>query len=157
MKVNNNILLLVATALIGYSLLSGGININSSPSNVEVVKPNGVLLELSQPVIDSIKNQSGDYNKDGNTLAGLYMDIATLIESDNEIIKNTEEIREANKISGTILKLNIKEKYPDFPAAATSLVKGYIGDDNIALSPELRQKSAEAFRALAWACSEGSK
>jgi hypothetical protein len=157
MKLNNNLLLIIGAVLIGYSLFGSNINIRNENADLQLNKPSEVLLQLSQPVIDSIKNQSSESNKDGVILANLYNDIATLIELDDTIIKNTEEIREANKLSGSMLRLNIKDKYPEFPQAATNLIVKYIGDDNIALSQDLRQKSVEAFRALAWACNEGSK
>lgn len=157
MKQNNGLLLIIATGLILYSLFFGGINLTSSQNtDLQIPKPSANLLELCAPVIDSIKGKA-DSHKDGLILANLYSDVATLIELNEDIIKNTEEIREANKISGSMLKLNIKDKYPQFPSAATNLVVEYIGDDNIALSPELRQKSVEAFKALAWACNEASK
>jgi hypothetical protein len=123
-------------------------------SNATYVKPSDpVLLQLTESVVSSLGN-GGD---DALALANLYNDIATLIEIDQDIIKNTEEIREANRISGHMLNLGIKDKYPNLGESANKLVVTYIGDDNAALSPELRKKSVEAFRALAWACREGSK
>lgn len=123
-------------------------------SNATYIKPSDpVLLQLTDPVISSLKGGGSD----ALALANLYNDIATLIEIDQDIIKNTEEIREANRISGHMLNLGIKDKYPNLEESANKLVVSYIGDDNAALSLELRKKSVEAFRALAWACREGSK
>lgn len=157
MKQNNGLLLIVAAGLILYSLFSGGVNLAPSQNtDLQIPKPSASLLELCSPVVESIKGKS-DFRKDGLVLANLYNDIATLIELNDDIIKNTEEIREANRLSGSMLKLNVKDKYPQFPSAATNLIVEHIGDDNIALSAELRQKSVEAFRALAWACNEASK
>ena len=102
MKLNNNLLLIIGAVLIGYSLFGSNINIRNENADLQLNKPSEVLLKLSQPVIDSIKNQSSESNKDGVILANLYNDIATLIELDDTIIKNTEEIREANKLSGSL-------------------------------------------------------
>ena len=110
------------------------------------------LLELARPVIVSLKGSGSD----GLALASLYNDLATLIEINQDIIKNTEEIREANRIGGHMLKLGIKDKYPNLGSSANNMVVSYIGDDNVALSPELRKKSVDVFRALAWACYKGS-
>ena len=85
--------------------------------------------------------------------------MATLIELDskNEVIRNTEEIRQANRLAGAMLKLDIKGKYEDLPETAQALVLEAIGDDNVLLNKELRSKAVEGFKALAWACYEGSK
>lgn len=150
----NKILLLIASALIAYALFIPKINSINLDNNYSFEKPtNAVLLELSEPVIKSLNNSGND----GLALANLYKDLATLIEVDDSIIKNTEEIREANRLSGKMLQLDIKGKYPNLAESANNLVITYIGDDNAVLSTELREKSVDAFKALAWACSEGSK
>jgi hypothetical protein len=53
-------------------------------------------------------------------------------------------------------RLDLKGKYPNLSEAANNMIIKYIGNENAALSDELRTKSANAFRALAWACKEGS-
>jgi hypothetical protein len=53
--------------------------------------------------------------------------------------------------------LDIKEKYPNLAEACRSLIVAAIGDDDITLNSEVREKSVEAFRALSWAFYEGSK
>ena len=154
-KLKINPLIIIGGLLIFISLLSSRISTPTlSKHNSELVRPtNAKLVELCDPVILALKN-SGD---DGIKLSNLYNDLATLIEIDDGIIKNTEEIREANKIGGQMSKLDLKDKYPGLAEAANALVVGYIGDDNVALSNELRTRSVEVFRALAWACKEGSK
>ena len=83
----------------------------------------------------------------------------TFLEKEKDIkkIKNTEEIRQANKLAGLMLRLDIKGKYEDLPEAAQALVLTAIGDDNVLLNPDLRAKAVNGFKALAWACNEGSK
>lgn len=140
----------VVIGLLGSNIRPGYI---LKTSGSDFAKPSDVkLVELAQPVIDSLDNSGND----GLVLANLYRDIATLIEVENDFIKNTEEIREANRLSGGMSKLDLKDKYPNLAEAANSMVVAYIGDENVALSPELRQKSVDVFRALAWACYEGS-
>lgn len=157
---NKNSLHVVLLVLGGLLILIGLVSPNLGKlsildnSNAKYVKPSDpALLQLAESVVASLDNGG----EDALALANLYNDIATLIEIDQDIIKNTEEIREANRISGNMLNLGIKDKYPDLGESANKLVVSYIGDDNAALSPELRKKSVEAFRALAWACREGSK
>lgn len=149
-----NPILLIGIVLIGLSLVLPKISLPSL--NIETIQLNKpqdpILLELSVPVIEAL-NRAGD---DGEKLANLYNDLATLIEINDDIIKNTEEIREANRIAGKMSKLDLKGKYPNLSEAANNMIIKYIGDDNVALSNELRSKSVDAFRALAWACKEGS-
>jgi hypothetical protein len=85
--------------------------------------------------------------------------ISTLISLDgeNEAIKNTEEIRQSNKLIGPMLKLDIKGKYPELAKASQDLIVSVIGDDVLLLDKDLRIKASEAFKALAWAYNEGAK
>lgn len=151
---NTNPILFIGIGLIAFSLLSSNFSFPLlGTQSVEIPKPTDpVLLELAAPVTSAL-NGSGE---DGEKLANLYNDLATLIEINDEIIKNTEEIREANKIAGRMSRLDLKGKYPNLSEAANNMIIKYIGDDNAALSDDLRSKSVSAFRALAWACKEGS-
>lgn len=159
-----NLALIVAAILIVIGLLkpdlSGFIN-NSSPNNTTIVidKPSDKdILNECEAVIEALKADR-DRKTDGVRLASLYKDMATLIELDGEdmVIKNTEEIRQANKLAGAMLKLDIKGKYPKLAQAAEKLVIASIGDDSVVLDSKLRQSASDGFRALSWACYEGSK
>jgi hypothetical protein len=110
-------------------------------------------------VTEALKHGSLDRRSDGKRLASLYSDLATLIalDGDNEVVKTTEDIKQANSLAGLLLKLDLKGKYPDLSPSCTNLIKSMIGDDNAPLDKELRAKSVEAFKILAWACNEGSK
>jgi hypothetical protein len=129
--------------------------------NIVVITPpeSKELRDKCSSVIDVLKNASSDRKQDGVRLSDLYMDLATLIELDgeNEVVKNTEEIRQANSLSGAMLRMNLKNKYPGLSDAAQAVVINQIGDDAIPLDSHLRKKSVDTFRALAWACLEGSK
>ena len=161
-----NILLGVALLLISIGILKPDISSwglpNRNPSvpseNLDLVKPSEELLPMVQNIVKAL-SVSSDRKIDGKRLASLYNDMATLISLDekDEIIKTTEDIRQANKLSGLMLKLDIKGKYPDLPEANEALVKEAIGDDQVLLNPDLRAKAVNGFKALAWACNEGSK
>jgi hypothetical protein len=114
---------------------------------------------IVQPRVDILKSGSSDRREDGKRLASLFSDIATLIQldGDDQVVSNTEEIKEANVIAGKLLKLNLKNKYPNLALECNNYVTKLIGDDNVALDPDLRSKAVQAFRGLAWACNEGSK
>lgn len=160
---NKTVLLIIGGLLLFIGLVRPNLNlpINSPVDNIIVVSPpNDVDLKSKcKLVIDVLKSGSSDRSNDGKRLSELYMDIATLIElnGDNEIIKTTEEIRQANILSGAMLRMNIKGKYPGLSDAAQTVILSQIGDDSSPLDDALRSKAVEAFRALAWACNEGSK
>lgn len=161
-----NLLLGLAGILVVIGLLkpdlSKFINV-SNPSNnsvtVLVEKPsNKDLLDECQDVIDALK-ENKDRKNDGTRLAALYNDLATLISLDGEdmTLKNTEEIRQANKLAGVMLKLDIKGKYPALAKATNSVIVASLGDDSVMLDDKLREQAIEGFKALAWACIEGTK
>lgn len=159
----SKVLLGFAVALIAIGLLKPNLsNFLDKPDNVSVVviqKPtNEALLSLCPNVVKAL-SVSSDRKTDGQRLSSLYNDVAFLIELDGEdcVIKNTEEIRQANSISGSLLKLDIKGKYPELVKATQAIVVAAIGDDAVELDDNLRAKAVEAFRVLAWACQEGSK
>ena len=118
-----------------------------------------VLKEKADLVIKALFSGHGNRKVDAARLSGLYNDLAYLIELDgeNEVVKNTDEIRQANAIAGVMARMDMKGKYPNLAKATTGVVVAGIGDENIVLSKELRQKAIDSFRALSWACYEGSK
>jgi hypothetical protein len=117
------------------------------------------LKEKCQLVIDVLQNGSGDRKQDGKRLSELYSDLAVLIKLDgeNEVVKTTEEIRQANSLAGVMLQMNIKDKYKGLSDATQTVLLSELGDDIVPLDEELRGKAVKAFMALSWACLEGSK
>jgi hypothetical protein len=159
-----NILLGLAALLIVVGLLKpefSNILGPNKPAKVDV-------LELSEPIDPAVKKEADDVvtvlkeagaKVDARRLRDLYMDLAKLVELDgeNEVVKSTEEIRQANSLAGVMLRLDIKGKYPDLAKETKEVVVASIGDDQILLSKELRVKAVEGLNALAWACNTGSK
>ena len=158
-----NLLLLIGAVLIVLGLfkpnLSNIVNVTPSDTTVVVEKPSNIeLLDECQDVVNALKKNS-DRKYDGLKLASLYNDLATLISLDNEdmVVKNTEEVRQANKLAGVMLKLDIKGKYPELAKATNNVIVASLGDDSVMLDDKLRQQAIDGFKALAWACYEGSK
>jgi len=162
---NNKVLLGIGVVLLLLGFFKPNLNFPISNPNpdtaIVVVTPpqDKELKDKCQLVIDVLSNGSKDRKKDGVRLSDLYMDLATLMEldSEDEVVKTTEEVRQANSLCGAMLRMNIKGKYPGLADAAKTIIVSQIGDDIVPLDSDLRKKSAEAFRALAWACNEGSK
>lgn len=164
---SNKFLLGIGTILIVFGLLQSNMpsflpNTGTcSVANYVMDAPaDDVLLSKARDVV-SILQQSYDSttSSDCLRLSSLYADMALLIELDgvDKVIKDTSSIREANALAGPMLKLNIRDKYPNLAESSRSLVVSAIGDDDVVLDNELRAKASEAFRALSWAFYEGSK
>jgi hypothetical protein len=160
---SKTILLIIAGLLIFVGLTKPDFSFPVKPvvNPVVVVEPpsDPELKKACQGVIDSLKAGGSSRKTDAVRLSSLYMDLASLIEIDGEdqIVKNTEEIREANRLSGLLLRMNIKGKYPDLATKANDVVVLGIGDDSVELDSTLRKTAVETFRALGWACYEGAK
>jgi hypothetical protein len=155
---NKTLLLLIGCVLLGIGLLRPNFSLSDN-KEIAISKPtNTELLDECEKVTQCFK-QVGGSEYDAKRLSSLYMDIASLVELDSEdkVIKNTEDIRQANSLSGLMLKLDIKGKYPNLAEAAKSVIVSSIGDDSVPLDDNLRAKAAEGFRALAWACYQGAK
>jgi hypothetical protein len=159
-----NVLLILAGLLIVMGLLKPDFSNILGPNKPVTVD----VLELSEPTDEVVKKEANDVvsllkesgaKEDAKRLRDLYLDLAKLVELDgeDEVIKSTEEIRQANSLAGVMLKLDIKGKYPNLAKEAKEVVVAAIGDDHILLSKELRAKAVEGLNALAWACNMGSK
>jgi hypothetical protein len=162
MTTNNKILLAIAGLLILIGLLQpnfgGLLSRPQSIDSVVLVEPNESFKPAVSAIVDALSTDS-DRKVDGKRLASMANDISTLIalDGENEAIKNTEEIRQINKLVGPMLKLDIKGKYPELAKASQDLIVSAIGDDVLLLDKDLRIKASEAFKALAWAYNEGAK
>jgi hypothetical protein len=158
---SKTLVLLVAVLLIAVGLFKPNFSsLNQDIPQANISKPTNVaLLDECETVIRALKSGPSSRKVDGKRLASLYTDLATLINLDGEdtVIKNTEEIRQANRLAGIMLKLDMKDKYADLADANFNLIKAAIGDDSVLLDSDLREKAVEGFNALAWACYEGSK
>ena len=163
MSIDKKVLLALGGLLILLGLLKPEFSnvLNPRPSVVDV-------LELSEPTDEAVKKEANDViavlkeaniKSEAKRLRDLYLDLAKLVELDgeDEVIRNTEEIRQANSLAGVMLRLDIKGKYPNLAKEAKEVVIAAIGDDQIILSKELRVKAVEGLNALAWACNLGSK
>lgn len=166
MNINNKVILVLAALLIALGLFQPNLSdwgVPNKPVSIDV-------LELVAPVDENVKKEADDVvsllkesgssvKSDAKRLRDLYLDLAKLVELDgeDEVVKSTDEIRQANSLAGLMLRLDIKGKYPDLAKEAKEVVVASIGDDHILLSKELRVKAVEGFNALAWAFNEGGK
>ena len=142
------------------SLPVGGNTVCVTSNHVTDAPADEVLLNKSRAITEVLLASDDSTRKsDCIKLSSLYCDIATLIELDatDLVIADTSTIREVNSIAGKMLRLDIKDKYPNLAELAKDLVVTNIGDDDVILDKELRLKAVEAFRALSWAFWEGSK
>lgn len=106
--------------------------------------PSAEMQKIVEPVVE-IKDLD---------LASLYSDLAGVIERDSEIIKTTETIRTAHSRSGQLMfqGTGMKGKYPGLAEKVDAAIAEAIGKENVSLTPDLRAKAVEVFKALSWAC-----
>lgn len=158
---NNKTLLIVAALLITVGLVKPSNfnwrpNVDNKPVSIEVVKPtNKDLLDSCLDVIKILKGGKSDAKR----LSSLYNDLALLVSLDgeDEVVKTTDEVRQANSLSGVMLRLDMKNKYRGLSSACNNVMISAIGDDSVLLDKSLRNKAVDGFKALAWACNEASK
>jgi hypothetical protein len=162
---NKNIILVIGAILIALGLLKPDLS-NIGLGNIPVAID---VLEIQAPSDPNIKDKAdkvveiitsvNDHKNDSRRLRDLYIDLGKLIQLDgeDEVVTSTEEIRQTNRLSGLMLKLDIKGKYKDLASASQAVIVEAIGDDNIPLSKDLRAKAVDAFNALAWAYNTGAK
>lgn len=163
---NNKIVLIIAALLILLGLVkpnTGWLPSPSQPVAVDVLELNepkdADLKEAAEVVLSTLKKSSVSDQSDIKKLRNLYLDLARLVELDeeNETVKTTEDIKQANALSGPMLRLDMKGKYPTLASETNSVMVVAIGDDNLLLSSELRERAVNGFNALAWACNESTK
>lgn len=164
---NNKVLLIIAGVLIFLGFAQPRLNIfpnNITPSivdnNLIIDEPKDVALKQEAlKVVKLLKDGPSSRASDCLRLSSLYVDMANLIalDSEDQVISSTEDIRQANSLSGLMLRINIKGKYPKLAEAAKNVIITAIGDENVALDDTNRKKAVDAFYALAWAFKEGSK
>ncbi len=161
---NSKILLIIGVLLLAIGLIKPNFDFSPTPTpvnnSVVINAPvDNNLKELCKPIIESLNTGDSLAKVHAKKLSNLFLDISSLIELDgeDEVIKTTEDIRQANMLSGSMLRLNIKGSYPGLLDASQKLLSSQIGDDIIPLDSALRSKAVDAFRALAWACNESAK
>jgi hypothetical protein len=164
----NKVLILIAGVLIAIGLFKPDLtqisifNPSSSVSENSYVfnKPdNKELLEQCYKVTEILKKGPSSRKGDSLRLAQLYHDLALLIslDAEDEVIKDTAAIRQANSLAGVMLRLNLKDKYENLSATMDNFIKVSVSDDDLVLDKELRKKGVDSFNALSWACYEASK
>ncbi len=161
---NSKILLVVGLLLVIVGVWKPSISTNTYPvisNNYVAEQPSDAdILAASSDVIELLKSSSANNkSEDFVKLASLYADIATLIslDGDNMVVKDTQAVRQVNKLSGLMLKLDIKDKYDGLPEKLQNVVVVAVGQDDVVLDGDMRQKAVDAFRALSWAFYEGNK
>ena len=160
----SHIVLLFGVVLITVGLLKPDLSSvipNKIPVSVDVLElsePKDKVLKKEAEEVLSLMKKVGD-KSDTKKLRDLYIDLSTLVSLDNdeEVIKNTDEIRQSNSLAGVMLRLDIKDKYKDLGKETNDVIVAAIGDDSIVLSKELRLKAVDGFNALAWALNEARK
>lgn len=150
---NKNLVLVVGLGLIVVGLVK---------PNLGPIAPVGPGTSINAPTDAALRKEADDVinaasgkvsRKEAADLRDLYAGLAALIKLDGEdkIVGSTDNVRQANSIGGRLLHLDLKGKCPELVTESNDLVVKTIGNDNVSLTGELRNKASDAFMALAWA------
>jgi hypothetical protein len=166
---NNKLLLIAGGILLAYGVFKPDLSNLVRNDNAVVFNNQNyttqppedpALKESAEKLIKIFISGPSSRKIDARQLASLYFDLANLISLDQEdqVIKSTLEIKEANRIAGALFRLNVGGgKYPGLADAANNVVVVGLGDNDVVLDEETRKKAIQTFKALSWACYEGSK
>lgn len=164
---NNKVALVIGAVLIAVGIFKPDLSsFIPHRGGGTVVTPD--VVAPAEPVDPELKEKALAISKffdgpgsreDAMKLSGLWADLAGLIEmdSDNEVVKTTAEIREANSVSGKLMNLQMKGKYNGLAQAAEQVVVDAVGKNNVVINEETRASAVDAFRALSWGAYMGAK
>ena len=165
MNKQNPILLYLGIGLVVFALGSkfnlipnfGPINIPSVVVIDDSIKPNDPdVLAICEDISDIIRNSSSsDKQADVANLGGVYMEIANLIDMDEEVVTNTQQVRASHIIAAKLLRINLSGKYDGLAEESNKLFSQVLGNDDVALDDTKRQQAVKAFKYLSWALQKG--
>lgn len=148
----------LALLVAGWLVFQDGIEIPNidipwkKPEQAQTVipTPSSEFQQAVKPLIGDVKNA-----EDRRDLAGLYHGIAEVIRSDSQVITTTAQAAAMNQRAGTLL-LQVKGKSlnsisPTIQEKLEESMKVMMTMANQNLTPDLRDKAANAFDAIAWA------
>ena len=147
--------LALAALLVAFAI--GGVPLpGTSTASLSVTEPAESMKSEIKPVIKAVAEMS---SIDRLWLQYIYQNAAKIVVEDGKSsepsMETTDGLRAFHlSILAYIwrgLADNKPGKYPELKDAIEAVFDGTIGDDSRALTPELREKAAELFEAIAWA------
>jgi hypothetical protein len=120
-------------------------------SKDEIVKPENTygLDKVVPPTLGGDKETA-------NKMSGMCYAIADILEQDTKI-KYCINILDLRKSAWAYCGKSVNDSHPDFAKVVQPVFEKELPDGSAELTPELRKKSVELFRALGWACYVGGK
>ena len=109
--------------------------------------------ELQETVKDIPTLVTGDNAaKDKLLISDYFNQLANVVRDDPGLIDTTEKFRRFNSIAGQInfAGQSLKDKYNGLGKAIDDLIKDTIGNDNIGLDQEKRDRLVHLLKAIAW-------
>lgn len=122
----------------------------------ELAEPSQEMKTAIGPIVKAVSKMS---IQDRLWMKGIYENCAKVVEVDGLVepktIVTTEGLRAVHVAVLKYIWKGIAEnepgKYPELSAAIDETFNSVIADDVRPMTPELRRKSVELFRAIAWA------
>ena len=121
---------------------------DSGPDGFE---PTSSQQEQLEEVTESLEGHSDAAKQFGS----LYFGMALVVESDELILRTTDDVRRAHENAGALaIQAGEIPRIPGYAKAVNDFLAKEIGVDNVPLDARKRKQIAEAFRALVWATNQ---
>ena len=143
--------LLVLGSLFGEQILE---SINKIIPNIkpdqtpEVVidEPSSENKQLVKPIVDI------DISKeDANLISSFFVELADVVDKDQQVIKTTGQFRSFNILSGMLhFNENLKDKYSTLGENIDSVIITSVGKENKSLDTDKRKDLVKVLKAIAW-------
>ena len=123
-------------------------------------RPSGITVVVSEPTPELKETVKGipllitgsDAKVDKIQISDYFNQVANVIRDDPGFIDTTEIVRRFNSVAGQInfAGQSLKDKYNGLGNAIDNLIKEAIGNDNVKLDKDKRDKLVKILKAIAW-------
>ncbi len=130
-------------------------------SVVDFIEPSSEVRSKFRNELDTITREVSSYKSYGvppQFLGDHYRDFAKYVLSNENLVKNNEDVRKANVTTTVALfdrYYKTKGTNKDFTNAVESVLQGVLTKDNAQLNENKRKELVDAVNAIAWACYKG--
>ena len=118
--------------------------------SISITEPTPELQETVKDISELVTGD--DAVKDKLLISDYFNQLANVVRDDPGLINTTETFRRFNSTAGQInfAGQSLKDKYNGLGSAIDDLIKNAIGNENVELDKEKRDKLVNLLKAIAW-------
>ena len=118
--------------------------------SISITEPTPELQETVKDISELVTGD--DAVKDKLLISDYFNQLANVVRDDPGLIDTTEKFRRFNSTAGQInfAGQSLKDKYNGLGSAIDDLIKNAIGNENVELDKEKRDKLVNLLKAIAW-------